>query len=301
MSARARHLDPTHIKELTSEEFEKFRVLILEQAGIHLNDTKRGLLYGRVARRVREVGLRSFGEYFELINRAKDGLELAHMLDLITTNETHFFREPSHFAYLDETLLPRWRAAGLSNARSRTVRVWSAGCSTGEEPYSIAMTLLAHFPESSGWMVRVHATDISTRVLDVARSATWPIERAAEIPAALLRRFMLRGVGPQSGWLRASPALRDVVRIERMNLNDETYPGSGPFDLIFCRNVLIYFEPKRRQRVLERLLARLAPGGRLFMGHAESAQGTSERLSVVCPTGYARASEDGDVGMARTG
>jgi chemotaxis protein methyltransferase CheR len=288
------------VPEPTMAEFEKYRRLILEHAGIHLGDSKRALLHGRLARRLRELGLRSFGAYFELVDRGTDGRELTRLLDLITTNETCFFREPNHFAYLDETLLPQWRVAGATDARRRTVRVWSAGCSTGEEPYSIGMTLLQHLPAAGGWSVRIHATDLSTRALEVARRATWPLERASEIPAGLLRRYMLRGVGAQAGFIRASPALRDIVQLDRVNLNDDTYPLPPAFDLIFCRNVLIYFEPKRRAKVLERLLARLAPGGRLFMGHAESAQGAGERLNVVCPTGYARPGED-DVAIARTG
>jgi chemotaxis protein methyltransferase CheR len=281
------------VHEPTQDEFERFRDLICARAGIYLGESKKALLYGRLARRLRELGLRTFGEYYRRIVEPGDEAEMRHLLDRITTNETHFFRERHHFDYLAEVLFPAWAAAAEAGERARTVRVWSAGCSSGEEPYSLAMILAASFPASAGWSIEVKATDISSRVLAVASEATWPIERSHEIPPRFLKRFMLQGVGSQAGRLRAGPELRGLVRVERLNLNDEKYPEDGPFDLLFCRNVLIYFERARKQHVVEQLTQRLAPGGRLFLGHAESVHSLSHALTCVGPTVYARRDDAG--------
>jgi chemotaxis protein methyltransferase CheR len=275
-------LEP-RVAELTTRDFDAFRSLILEHAGIQLSDAKRALLYGRLARRVRELGLSTFADYHRRIAQNDD--ELVQMLDRVTTNETHFFREPHHFSFLERDHLPKLVAAAEAGERSREIRVWSAGCSSGEEPYSIAMTLLEHLPSS--WTVEILATDLSTRVLDVARRATWPIGRAHEIGDSRLRRHMLRGVGSQVGFIRAQPELRALVRVERHNLNDAP-PSSRAFDLVFCRNVLIYFHPERRRRALLHLVDSLVPGGVLFVGHAESVQGMSDRVRPLRPTIYAR-------------
>jgi chemotaxis protein methyltransferase CheR len=283
------------VAEPSDRDFGSFRALILERAGIFLNDSKKALLYGRLARRVRELGLASFGDYYA---RARDDeAELTQMLDRITTNETHFFREPHHFEFLARARIPEIVAAGESGERARHVSVWSAGCSTGEEPYSIAMTLLDGLPQT-GWSVNVLATDLSTRALDVARRATWPIARAPEIGDAHLKRYMLRGVGSQSGFIRASTELRALVHVDRLNLSTDEYPEQT-FDFIFCRNVLIYFHPVPRQRVLARLVERLAPGGLLFVGHAESVQGLSGMVRCVSPTIYARNSDAAPSGRRR--
>jgi chemotaxis protein methyltransferase CheR len=272
------------IPEPTGREFESLRALVLRHAGIHLNDSKRALVYGRLVRRIRELGLSSFGEYHERVST--DDEELVQMLDRITTNETRFFREPHHFEYLACTHIPRLVAAAQRGERKREVNVWSAGCSTGEEPYSIAMTLVDHLPRA-GWSIRVLATDLSTRVLETARGATWPSARTADIGDARLRRHMLRGVGSQEGMVRASLELRAMVQVERLNLSTDRYPLEA-FDLIFCRNVLIYFHPAQRERVLGRLFDHLAPGGLLFVGHAESVQCVSSRVHGVAATVYER-------------
>ncbi|HEX9189478.1 MAG TPA: protein-glutamate O-methyltransferase CheR, partial [Vicinamibacteria bacterium] len=169
--------------------------------------------------------------------------------------------------------------------RPRRVRVWSAACSTGEEPYSIAMTLLAGLP---GWSVEVVATDLSTKVLARAQAALWPVERAKQIPRTYLEAYMLKGFGSQAGLMKAGEALRGVVRFGRVNLAGEPWP-EGPFDLVFCRNVLIYFDRTNKTRVVERLLDRLAPEGFLFLGHAESLTGFTEGARTVIATIYQRA------------
>lgn len=273
------------IRPLSNSNFAAYQALIHREAGIFLSDAKRALLVGRLSRRLRELGMRSFGEYLERVG--EDENERIRMIDAISTNETRFFREPRQFEFLERCVIPGWIARAQAGCRPYRVRVWSAACSTGEEPYSLAMLLLHHLPASAGWQVEILATDISTRVLERARAAVWPLAKSAEIPAEHLRRFMLRGFGPQEGRIKAGPELRDVVRFDRLNLNEETYPVQGPLDLVFCRNVLIYFRPETKTRVLARLGARLAADGYLFLGHAESVMGLDTRLGSVGPNVYA--------------
>jgi chemotaxis protein methyltransferase CheR len=265
-------------------DFRLFQRLILREAGIFLADAKTVLVEGRLARRLRELDL-DFGAYYRLVE--EDERERVHMLDCICTNETHFFREPRQFEFLEQHVFPEWLARSEAGQMSRRVRVWSAGCSTGEEPYSLAMAFLARFP--SGWEIDILATDLSTRVLEKAQSAVWPIEKAREIPEHHLKAFMLKGTGPQEGRFKAGPAIRSVVRFQRLNLNAEPFVLAGRFDLILCRNVLIYFDPASKARVLGRLLDRMEPHGYLLLGHAESVTGLSVRTRSAGPTAYAHA------------
>jgi chemotaxis protein methyltransferase CheR len=275
---------PTRI--LTPREFRLFQALIQREAGIHLSDAKKVLVEGRLARRLRELGL-DFAAYYGLVET--DPQERVRMLDCICTNETHFFREPRQFEFLESHVFPEWRARGEAGAMARRVRVWSAGCSTGEEPYSVAMAFLARFPPSSGWEVEIVATDLSTRVLERAQSAVWPIEKAKEIPEPYLKAFMLRGTGPEEGRMKAGPLVRSRVRFQRLNLNAEPFTFAGRFDLVLCRNVLIYFDAASKARVVSRLLERLEPRGYLFLGHAETVTGLGARTRSVGPTVYAHA------------
>jgi chemotaxis protein methyltransferase CheR len=269
------------IPEPTEHEFDGFRDVIRRHAGIHLTTSKKALLYSRLAQRVHQLGLRSFGEYLGRV--LQDADELERMTDRIATNETRFFREPQHFDFLSETALPTWQRAAEAGQRPKEVRIWSAGCSTGEEPYSLAMTLLDRL--TAAWSIAILATDISTRVLDAARQATWSMHRAQEIPPRLRKQFMLQGIGSQTGRLRAGPELRALVRVEALNLNAAAYAVGGPFDMVLCRNVLIYFDQEHRRRILERLASHVAPGGYLLVGHAESVQGIAS-VSCVQPTIY---------------
>ncbi len=262
--------------------FRRFQSLILGEAGIRLADVKKALLTGRLSRRLRELGLTSFADYLERVEA--DEPERVRMLDLITTNETRFFRESKQFELLDSDVLPRWAAEAAEGKRPRRLRVWSAGCSTGEEPYSLAMLLLSHFPKD--WDLEILATDLSTRALDRARTAIWPLSKSKEIPPSFLKTFMLRGTGPEDGKMKAGPEVRAFVRFERLNLNDTRYEVRGPFDLILCRNVLIYFDSEGKRRVIERLLDRLAPTGFFFVGHAESLNGITDRVRAVMPSVY---------------
>jgi chemotaxis protein methyltransferase CheR len=280
----ARHLpagDPLAIEDW---EFTRLQVYIERESGIFLSSAKKALLTGRLGRRLRELGLDTFGAYLELVERDDD--ECVRMLDRITTNETHFFREPAHFDLLERRVFPRWDSEARSGRRSRRVTMWSAACATGEEPFSLAMLFRGHFPVSSGWHLDVLATDLSSRAIEIGRRMTWPIEKALEVPQHFLKRFMLRGTGTQLGKARISHELRREVRFERLNLCQAAYPFSTQFDVIFCRNVLIYFRAPERERILRRLISHLAPGGYLVLGHAETLRGLDGRLAMISPNFY---------------
>ena len=272
-------------QSVTDADFALFQRLIEKSTGIYLSTAKKNLLVGRLSRRMRELGLSSLHKYYKRV--IADPEEFTCMVDCISTNETQFFREPLHFDFLERQVFPPWAAQASTGERRRHLRVWSAGCSTGEEPFSIAMALLYHFPQSAGWRVEVLATDISTRVLARARAGIWPLEKARQIPDRYLKSFMLRGVLSEEGMMKAGAEIQQVVRFERLNLFDEaTYPRSGPFDLIFCRNVLIYFQPETKALVIRGLLKCLAPEGYLFVGHSESLNQVSDRIRSLIPTVY---------------
>jgi chemotaxis protein methyltransferase CheR len=228
--------------------FSKFQKLIYSEAGIWLATHKHALLTGRLARRLRLLGLGNMQEYYQLVTQPDQQHERAIMIDCITTNETHFFREPRRFDFLEREMFSKWQQEAAAGERPTRLRVWSAGCSSGEEPYSLAMLLLKHFPEAIGWELEVLGTDISTRVLEKARAAIYPIEKSKDIPAEYLRAYMLKGKGDHKGVMKVSPELHRVVRFARVNLHADSYPIVGSFDLIFCRNVLIYFDQESKRK-----------------------------------------------------
>jgi chemotaxis protein methyltransferase CheR len=210
--------------------------------------------------------------------------EKVRLLDAVCTNETWFFRNPRHFLFVQDKLCPAWIADAEAGRRARRVTVWSAASSSGEEPFSLAMVLLDALP---GWEIRIIATDLSSRVLERAREATWPIEKSGDIPPSFLKRYMLRGLGPQGGKMKAGPEIRSVVTFGRLNLNDVVwpFPSEAAFDMVFCRNVLMYFETDRRQLVLRKMMKRLPPQGYLFLGDAEGLSGF-DGLRTVAPSVY---------------
>jgi len=279
------------IRPVTDREFALFQKLIYSKAGIHLAPAKKALLEVRLTRRLRDLGLSSFEAYYRHILAVDDGAELVILLNRIATNETHFFREPRQFEFLKNQVFPGWKSQGQSAGASRHIRIWSAACSTGEEPYSIAMMLWDHFPAGSGWDFEILATDLSTRVLAAAAAAVWPITKADEIPHEYLKKYMLKGTGEQNGKMKAGAELRSVIHFERLNLNEQRYPIEGRFDLIFCRNVMIYFDSQSRAGTIARLIDHLAPNGYLFVGHAESLHSVTDRVHYVLPTIYTNCSQ----------
>lgn len=261
--------------QLKNVEFEQFRSWLHRSSGISLTPSKQALVAGRLSQRLRQRELSSFGDYFRLIMQATEALELQTALDLLTTNETYFFREPKHFDFLRTQVLP--------NANTgRPFRLWSAASSTGEEPYSLAMTL-ADGLASTPW--EIVASDISTRVLEKARHGHYPMERASHIPKHQLSRHCLKGTGAQEGTFLIDRNLRDRVQFMQINLNTGL-PKIGEFDVIFLRNVMIYFDMDTKRQVVARLLPLLKPGGYFFVSHSESLNGITDSLKLITPSTY---------------
>jgi chemotaxis protein methyltransferase CheR len=275
--------------EIRPREFELLQRLIESETGIHIRKTKKAFLVGRLRGRLQTAGLNSFSEYYQYVSECPEERQV--MIDRISTHETRFFREPFQFDFLKEEILPRWIADADAGRRERRVRAWSAGCSTGEEPFSLAMVLRDMLPASEGWQVEIQATDISKHVLRKAASATWSIDRATEIPEELLDRFMRRGIRRSEGQIRAVSELRAMIQFSKLNLNDPPYSVSPGFDLILCRNVLIYFPQKLRAQAIDRLVDQLVADGLLFVGHAETLHGCAMKLNRLAPTIYQRPSD----------
>lgn len=269
--------DPSGLLAVADPVFRRYQQFMLEETGIQLGESKRALLAGRLARRLRDLSISSYGVYFDRLR--SDSGERVRMLDLLLTNETSFFREPAQFAFLEQTLIPGWINEAAAGTRNRLVRIWSAGCSTGEEPFSVAMLLRDAL---DGWEIEILATDLSTAALQKAAEGMWPIAKASTIPERLLRRYMLRGVEERAGWMKIDPEIAALVQFLRVNLHDPAQTPRGPFDLVLCRNVLIYFEEKARRQAVRRLIASCRTGGHLFIGHAETLQG-HEGVRAVQP------------------
>lgn len=259
---------------LKDNEFNLFQKLIYDTAGIHMTIAKKPLVSGRLAKRLRHHGLVSYSDYFQLLTAANSP-ELQMAVDLLTTNETFFFREPKHFDFLRERILPGWRGGGAR-------RVWSAASSSGEEAYTLAMLLAEHAP-GQDW--EIVGTDISTRVLEKARTGHYPIERAKNIPQQYLSAYCLKGTGSQDGTFLIGKSLRERVKFVHGNLKTDM-ASLGSFDLIMLRNVLIYFDLATKQQVVSRLVRQLKPGGHLMVGHSESLNGVTDAVQVVVPSVY---------------
>ncbi len=261
-------MNPGREFQLSDQQFGWVCKHVKDRTGITLNDTKRNLVHNRLSSRVRSLGLADFDGYFALLDRA-DSEELEEFVNAITTNVTSFFRENHHFEFLRDTALPE---AMARNAGRRRVRIWSAGCSKGMEPYSIAMVAKEVIPDNAGWDTKILATDLDTKVLQVGRSGVYGIEAAEAIGDDRLRRFVRRGRGANEGQIRMMPELQQMISFKHLNLM-ETWPLRGPFDVIFCRNVVIYFDRPTQATLWSRFAKLLAHGGYLFMGHSESMLG----------------------------
>lgn len=259
---------------LTNREFQQFRDLIYRIAGIAMSDAKRQLIAGRLSKRLRHYGLGNYGDYFQLL--MKDRGELQTAVDLLTTNETYFFREPKHFDFLREKL------QGDLRSGSSALRIWSAACSSGEEPYTLAL-LLADALQGRPW--EILASDISTRILDKAREGCYPLDDAEGIARSILHKHCLKGTGQHAGQFTLEPALKRRVQFRQINLN-QPLPEVGIFDVIFLRNVMIYFDNDTKRQVVQRLCAHLKPGGYFFVSHSESLNGVSDELQAVRPSIY---------------
>jgi len=259
---------------ITDSEFRQFQGFIFDSAGITISPAKKALVAGRLAKRVRHCGADTYGDYFRLLSSGALPDETQMAVDLLTTNETYFFREARHFELLG-------RKAREAQGRGKEFAVWSAACSSGEEVYSIAMTLADTLGERGPWTVL--GSDISTRVLEQARRGHYPAERARQVPLELLHRYCLKGIRKQEGTLLVTRELRARVQFAHVNLN-AALPRLGPFDVVFLRNVMIYFSKETKREVVGRIASVLKPGGLLLIGHSESLHDIAGDLQPVAPS-----------------
>lgn len=251
---------------ITDDEFDRLRAFIRAHTGIALSEHKRALVCSRLGKRLRYHNLTGFSEYYTLLTQHDaGGSELVEMINAITTNKTEFFRESHHFDFLTEHLFAR---AGAE--RMPRVRLWSAGTSSGEEAYSLAMTVREAFSADKTWDIRILASDIDTSVLQNAERGVYNCAQAARIPNELLQKYFYQGRGANAGYVKAKPALQELIRFRHLNLLDDPWPVRGPFDAILCRNVVIYFDRATQLRLIERFTRLLKPQGYLLLGHSES-------------------------------
>lgn len=259
---------------ISDREFDQIRRFFAAESGIVLNDNKRSLVCGRLGGRLRKLQMSSYQDYMRYIQQPLHHLERQLAIDLLTTNETYFFREPRHFEFLAQVAERDWSAKPL--------RVWSAACSSGEEPYSIAMVLASRLGAKQ-WQLL--ASDLSMRMLESARTGLYPLQRAKDLPQSLMKKYCLKGVGDYDGYLLVDEALQQQVQFMQLNLVQQL-PEIGHFDLIFLRNMLIYFDAPTKRQIVTQLLTRLNPGGYILVGHAESLHGVVDGLQLVQPAVY---------------
>jgi len=264
---------------INDDEFDKLRKFIHVHTGISLADHKRALVCARLAKRLRYHKLASYADYYDLLTRRDpDERELVELINAITTNKTDFFREAHHFQFLTETVFPAIRASNR-----KRVRLWSAGTASGEEAYTLAITVCEHFGTLTDWDVKILATDIDTNVLERAQNGVYSEEVVERVPVHLRKRYFQKGIDDNSGYVRVKPHLQSLIRFRRLNLMDDSWPMQGPFDVIFCRNVLIYFDKATQRRLLSHYAKLLRPEGYLMLGHAEVIHGFEP---VFAPVGH---------------
>jgi chemotaxis protein methyltransferase CheR len=265
---------------LSDADLSRIVRLVYERSGISLHSGKRALVLARLQKRLRTGGFTSFKAYLAHVERDRSGAEITRLLDAIATNHTSFFREPQHFDFLRKTVLPAF-------AGGKPLNVWSAACSSGEEPVTIAITVLDALQNATPPSVRLLATDLSTKALATASAGVYKMERVAGIPLDILRRHFQKGLGEQAGTARVAPHVRRVIEYRQLNFLDATDLNER-FDVIFCRNVMIYFDREMQQRVVSLLERHLVPGGYVFISHSESLNGTAHGLRWIAPAVYQR-------------
>lgn len=279
-------MDAFHSVPLSAEAYRTLVALIYQHSRIRLGPDKQPMLANRLRRRLRTLGLASHDEYCALL-QSRDGLdEIEHLLDLISTNHTRFFREPEHFSFLTQQILPE--LAPRLASEGNPLRLWSAAAASGEEPYTLAMVVAEFFRDRAFADWQVDASDISQRVLDHGRQGIYPLEIGESLPPDLLKRYFQRGVDARAGTVRVKTELRNRVRFQRINLFQADYPVPPDQHVIFCRNVMIYFDPPSRATVIRKLTHHLAPGGYLVIGHSESLMGIPHDLESIQQGVYRR-------------
>jgi chemotaxis protein methyltransferase CheR len=271
----------TNAQLLSLQEFEKVSEIVYGNCGINLDVCKKTMVESRLNRRLRALGIATFGNYLQFIH-SKEGIEkeLVHMIDVVTTNKTDFFREQHHFDFLIESALPEF----LDSNRNHTMKVWSSACSSGEEPYTIAMVLQEFARLNRGFSYDILASDISTQILHKAVQAIYPAALALDIPAQYRAKYLLKSKNHETPTIRVTSELRSKVKFDRINLIDEGLAVDQMQDIIFCRNVLIYFDRETQLKVIKNLLRNLRPGGLLFIGHSESLHFFNLPIKQIRPT-----------------
>jgi chemotaxis protein methyltransferase CheR len=270
---------------LSPQAYAFLATLVHERSRIQLGPDRQALLAGRLGQRLRMLGLAGYEDYCRLLESPQGEEEVGSLIDLVSTNHTHFFREPEHFTILADRVLPR--LADRRGPSGRPLQIWSAASSSGEEPYTLAIVLAEFARQRPHVTWQVYASDISRRMLERCRLGIYEAEKVA-VPDEQLRRYFLRGFAEREGFYRVRPELRRHVHVHHINLFQPDYPLPAGLDVIFCRNVMIYFDQPSRQELLERLVAMLAPGGTLFVGHAESLLGLRHGLRTEWPSVYVR-------------
>ncbi len=266
------------------KDFRFIVKLVGEYTGIVLSDSKREMVYSRLTRRIRELGVKDFSSYCNLL-RDGDPNELINFTNALTTNLTSFFREPHHFEYLAKSVLPV-----LEESKShRRLRIWSAGCSSGEEPYTIAMTIREYFPETSGWDIKIIATDLDSNMVTKAEAGIYVDDRVTGIDKRRLKRWFVKGIGQNAGKVRIKPELQDIIAFRQLNLLND-WPMREAMDVIFCRNVVIYFNKETQKKLFSRYSNLLAAHGHLFIGHSESLNRVSDDFELIGKTIYKKTS-----------
>lgn len=264
----------------TDRDFNYIRDLVAERTGIVLSDIKRDMVYSRVVRRIRQLDVTNFTEYCALLKSGNEQ-EMVEFTNAITTNLTSFFREPHHFEYLTKTLLPELKA----KKHDRKIRIWSAGCSSGEEPYSIAMTVRDYFPSNSGWDIKILATDLDTEMVTKASRGIYKEDRVTGIEKKHLKKWIRKGKGKMQGNVKICSELQDIISFKQLNLMHD-WPIKGSFDFMFCRNVVIYFNKETQKELFDRYANLLMPEAGLFIGHSESLNNVSDRFNSLGKTIY---------------
>jgi chemotaxis protein methyltransferase CheR len=271
--------------ELTDKHFNWLIKLVMEKTGITLSEKKRDLVYGRLARRLRKLNLDNFDQYCDLLKTNPEG-ELVEFINSITTNLTSFYREAHHFEYLSDTVL---KYLLLKRKQEKRIRIWSAGCSTGEEPYTIAMTLRESIPNIDAWDVKILATDIDTNVLARASEGIYKKEKVNGISDARLKKWFLKSAnGNDSDEIKVSPKLRELITFKELNLMKD-WPMKGQFDVLFCRNVVIYFDKDTQRVLFDRFANILKEDAHMFLGHSESLYKVTDRFTLLGKTIHQKA------------
>ncbi len=275
------------LNTMRQKEFERFSALIYDEAGIKIPPAKKTMLEARLQKRLKTLGMTRFDEYAAFVFSPEgQRQEMIHLVDVVTTNKTDFFREPQHFDFLVKQVLPNLHKRQGAKDLAAPFKIWSAGCSTGEEPYTMAMVLYEYAQANPGFRFNISASDICTKVLKTAMAAVYPEDRVDTIPLTLKKKFLLRSKDKKQGLVRICGELRKHVKFQRINLMDEELDIAELQDVIFCRNVIIYFDKPTQTRLMHKFHRRLAPGGFLFLGHSETLNGLDVPFQSVASTVY---------------